>query len=121
MKKIIVEEEEKNQISSQHEEVDSRLFNFLIRRLKVEERNLGGNWGDFEPMKIKEYSFEGIPGYGFTGYNTKKEMERKILNMLDENDIIDTHPYELDERDPERVKIIKTIRKFLNFVLSETK
>jgi hypothetical protein len=48
-------------------------------------------------------------------------MERKILNMLDENDIIDTHPYELDERDPERVKIIKTIRKFLNFVLSDKK
>jgi hypothetical protein len=72
-------------------------------------------------MKIKEYSFEGIPGYGFTGYNSKKEMERKILNMLYENDIINTHPYDLDERDPERVKIVKTIRKILNFVLSETK
>ena len=119
--RIIINENEKNQISSQHEEIDSRLFNFLIRRLKGEERNWGGNWGDFEPMKIKEYSFEGIPGYGFTGYNSKKEMERKILNMLYENDIINTHPYDLDERDPERVKIVKTIRKILNFVLSETK
>lgn len=110
---------EKNQISSQHEEIDSRLFNFLARRLKIQERTLDGNYGDgFEPLTVIEYSFEGVPGYGFTGYNSKKEMERKILNMLDENDIIDSHLYWLDERDPKRVKIVKTIRKFLNFILS---
>ena len=123
MKKVIVEEEEKNQISSQHEEIDSRLFNFLIRRLKKETILMGGSdYGfDSEPISINRYTFEGVPSYGFSSYHSKKEVERIILNMLYENDIIDTHPYELDERDPERVKIIKTIRKFLNFVLSDKK
>lgn len=39
--KIILNEEEKNQISSQHEEIDSRLFNFLIRRVKKEKKRFG--------------------------------------------------------------------------------
>ena len=121
MKKIIIEEEEKNQISSQHEEIDSRLFNFLIRRLRVEERNLGGYIDDSNPMKIKEYTFEGLSGWGFNTYKSKKYIEKQIIDMLWEYDIIDSHPYDLDERDPKRVKIIKTVRKFLNFVLSDKK
>jgi hypothetical protein len=122
MKKIIVEEEEKNQISSQHEEIDSRLFNFLIRRLKVEERNLGGDYGvEFEPLIVIEYTFEGYPGYGFNTFHTKREMERFVVDMLWEEDVINIYPYSKNEQDPERVKIMKTIRKFLNFILSSKK
>ena len=47
-------------------------------------------------------------------------MENSIVNMLYHNDIID-YIYDMDERDPERVKIIRTIRKFLNFMLSDQK
>jgi len=101
----------------QLDEIDKKLFNFLIRRLKVEERNLSGYWEDFKPIKIKEYSFEGVPGYGFTDYYSKKEMEKTIIDMFWENDVIDFYPYELDERDPKRIKIIKTIRRFLNHTL----
>jgi hypothetical protein len=111
---------ENDDISSQHEEIDSKLFYFLIRRLHVNERELGGNWGDFTPLKVKEYSFEGYPTYGFNGYDSKKTMERKIIEMLYENDIIE-YLYDMDERDPKRVKIIKTIRKFIKFMLSDQK
>jgi hypothetical protein len=103
---------ENDDISSQHEEIDSKLFYFLIRRLHVNERELGGNWGDFTPLKVKEYSFN--------GYDSKKTMERKIIEMLYENDIIE-YLYDMDERDPKRVKIIKTIRKFIKFMLSDQK
>ena len=120
--KIKLNENEKDQISSQHEEIDSRLFNFLLRRIKINERNLGGNYGDeFEPLIVIEYTFEGYPGYGFNTFHTKREMERFVVDMLWENDIIDFDPYDLKEQDPKRVKIIKTVRKFLNFMLSGKK
>jgi hypothetical protein len=37
--------------------------------------------------------------------------------MLYENDILDNWIYDLDQQDPKRVKTIKTIRKFLDFIL----
>jgi len=114
MKRLVLSENE--QISSQHEDIDSKLFYFLMRRLKVSERELGG----YEPLKIKEYKFEGFPGYGFTDYVPKKRMETKIIEMLSENNITD-YIYDMDEQNPERVKIVKTIRKFLNFMLSDQK
>jgi len=115
MKRSVLSENE--QISSQHEDIDSKLFYFLIRRLKVNERKIGDDWGG---LKVKEYKFEGLPGYGFNGYMSKKDMENKIINMLYENDITD-YVYDMNEQDPERVKIIRTIRKFLNFMLSDQK
>jgi len=120
--KIKLNENEKDQISSQHEEIDSRLFNFLLRRIKINERNLGGNYGDeFEPLIVIEYTFEGYPGYGFNTFHTKREMERFVVDMLWEEGIINIYPYSKNEQDPERVKIMKTIRKFLNFILSGEK
>ena len=47
---------------------------------------------------------------------SKKEMERSIFTMLYENDVVEDID-EMDERNPERVKIVKTIRQFLNFIL----
>jgi hypothetical protein len=120
MKNRLLIEDDKNDILNQHEDIDHKLFNFLLRRIKIIERELGGNWEDTEPLKVKEYRFEGLPGYGFTGYMSKKDMEKSIITMLYENDIKD-YIYDMDERNPERVKIVKTIRKFLNFMLSDQK
>ena len=118
--KIILNEEEKNQISSQHEEIDSRIFNFLMRRIKKEKRKLGGEFGGFKPFEITEYTFEGLPGYGFTNLvSSKKDIQDRIFDMLYENDVIDYWPYDLNERDPQRVKLVKTIRKFINFILTD--
>lgn len=116
--KLLIENEEKENILNQYENIDKKLFNPLLRRLKIEKRKLGGNWGDIEPLEVTEYTFEGYPGYGFTSYDSKKTMENKIIKMLIENDTID-YIYDMDERDPKRVKIVKTIRNFLNFILQK--
>jgi hypothetical protein len=47
-------------------------------------------------------------------------METAIVEMLYENDITD-YIYDMDEQNPERQKFIKTIRKFLNFILTDQK
>jgi hypothetical protein len=117
MKRFLLSEEEKNDIKSQHDDIDRKLMTFLLRRHKIEEKELGYDWEDFDPVKITEYTFEGIPGYGFTNFFSKKEMEKKIIDMLYENDVLDYWPYDLDQQDPKRVKTIKTIRKFLDFIL----
>ena len=97
-------------------EIDKKIMNFLLRRFKKEERKLG----DFDdnPLIVTEYRFEGLPGYGFNSWTTKKEMEKSIINMLYENNMLENHPYDLDEKDPERVILVKTIRRFLSYVLS---
>jgi hypothetical protein len=117
MKRIILSEEETNDIKSQHDDIDRKLMNFLLRRSKVEEKKIDGGWSDVEPLIVTEYTFEGLPGYGFNSFASKKEMEKKIIEMLYENDIVENHPYDLDQQDPIRVKTIKTIRKFLDFIL----
>jgi hypothetical protein len=117
--KIVLNEEEKSQISSQHEEIDSSLFNFLMRRIKKENRKLDNEFYD-NPLEVTNYTFEGLPGYGFTNLvSSKKDIQNRIFDMLYENDIIDYWPYDLNERDPQRVKLTKTIRKFINFILTD--
>ena len=117
--KIILNENEKNQISSQHEEIDSSLFNFLMRRIKKENRKLGNEFYD-SPLEVTNYTFEGLPGYGFTNLvSSKKDIQNRIFEMLFENDVIDFWPYDLNERDSKRVKLTKTVRKFINFILTK--
>ena len=117
--KIRLTENERESISSQHEEFDSRILNFLMRRIKIEERNLGGNWGDIEPLKVTEYTFEGFPGHGFTSYQARPYWTRQILDLLEEAGIIpENWSGLLDEKDPERQKIIRTVRKFIKTILT---
>lgn len=111
---------ENEDISSQHEDIDSKLFYFLMRRIKVEEKNLGTDWLGDKPLRVTEYRFEGLPGYGFNSFGNKKDAENKIIEMLYENDVTE-YVYDMNERDPKRIKIVKTIRKFLNFILSDQK
>jgi hypothetical protein len=113
VRKILITEDEKNNISNQHSEIDSKLMNFLLRRVEKKERNIGD---DEHPINVIEISFRELPEYGFNNFRNRKEMERNIIEMLYENDIID-NIFELEETNPKRVKIIKTIRVFLNFIM----
>lgn len=118
--KIILNEGEKQNISSQYDDIDRNLFNFLTRRIRVETKKLGEDFGDLDPLIVIQYTFEGYPQWGFNSFQNKKEMETKIIEMLYENDIID-YIYDMDERNPERMKIVKTVRNFLNFILKDKK
>jgi|LakMenEpi03Aug12_release.lakeMendotaPanAssembly.Ray.scaffolds.fasta_scaffold2357878_1 hypothetical protein len=116
-----------NEISSQHEEIDSRLFNFLMRRIKKEIRNIHQGFGtnyefeDFEPLNVTEYTFEEFPSYGFNTFNNKKQMEYKIVEMLvEETDLVGDWFFGPENvNNPERQKFMRTIRKFLNFILTD--
>jgi hypothetical protein len=118
--RLLIEDGDKKDILLQHDEVDPKLFNFLLRRIKIEEKDLGTDWFDNRRILVNEYRFDGLPGYGFNSYDSKKTMESKIIEMLYENDITD-YIYDMVEQNPERQKIIKTIRKFLNFILIDQK
>ena len=118
--KIIITENERKSISSQHEEFDSRILNFLMRRIKVEERKLGGDFGDFEPLTTIEYTFNGFPGYGFNSYQARSYWTRQILELLEEAEIIPEN-WHGDPRvkNSERQKIIKTVREFIKIILTK--
>ena len=105
--------------SSQNEEFDSRILNFLMRRINVEKRKLGGDFGDFEPLTTIEYTFNGFPGYGFNSYQARSYWTRQILDLLEEGGIIpENWSGDLGEKDPERQKIIRTVRKFIKTILT---
>jgi hypothetical protein len=116
-----------NEISSQDGEIDSRIFNFLMRRIKKETRNIHQGFGtnyefeDFEPLNVTEYTFEGFPRFGFNTFNNKKQMERKIIEMLiEETDLVGDWFFGPENvNNPERQKFMRTIRKFLNFILTD--
>ena len=121
--KIKITENEKDQISSQYEEIDLSLFNFLLRRIQVIEKDLGTDWFGNKPLRVTEYRFDGFPGYGFNSFSSKKDMEFKIVEMLiEETEFVGDWYYgPQNVNNPERQKFIKTIRKFLNFILTDQK
>ena len=105
-------------LKEETEEIDQKVMNFLIRRIKKETKKVGIPLGDYQPLEVTEYSFEGLPGYGFNSfYNSKKDLELKICKMLYEIDVVDFWIYDLEPSDPKRVKLIKTVRNFLNNIL----
>lgn len=112
VRKILITEDEKTDISNQHSEIDMRLMHFLLRRVEKKEIKIGD---DEHPIDVIEISFRGLPEHGFNSFNNKKEMEKKIIEMLYEKNMIDDI-FELEENNPERIKVIKTIRAFLNFI-----
>jgi len=117
--KIIITENERESISSQHEEFDSRILNFLMRRINVEKRKLG-DFHHIEPLEIVEYTFDGFPGYGFNSYQARPYWTKQILELLEEAEIIpEDWNGDSKVKDSERQKIIKTVRKFIKSILTK--
>jgi hypothetical protein len=114
MKKFFITEGEKTEISNKHEEIDRKILNFLLRRGNVTEKQIGD---DEHPIKFSEVRFEGLPGFGFSTFNNRKDMEKSIIEMLEEKEVINLGEFNPNVLDTDRQKIIKTIRYFLNFIL----
>lgn len=122
MRKIVLTEEEKDNLSKKHEEIDRTLYNFLLRRYQIEEKTLPkGIWSDEDdlpPLSWKEVHFVDFPSYSLSSYMSRKEMEWRILNMLEDAEKLNTDDFRGNQGfDPNRQKKMKTIRKFLNLVL----
>lgn len=109
-------------LHEQTQEIDTKILNFLKRRIRIEKRTIGSNWEELDPIEVTDYIFEGLPGYGFNHFMSKKEMTRRILNMLyEETDLVDEDFYStpMNVRDPKVEKIMRTVRLFLNEILKK--
>ena len=124
MKRIFLTEEEKDDLSKKHEDIDRKLMNFLLRRYNVEKRTLprtpffDPDDDDLPPISWTEVNFVDFPGYGISSYMSRKDMEWRLLNMLEEAEKLNTDDFRGNRGfDADRQKKMKTIRTFLNFVL----
>lgn len=109
-------------LHEQTQEIDTNILNFLKRRINIQEKSFGYESDDIKPLKVTEYTFEGLPGYGFNSFATKKEMVKRILNMLyEQTDLVDEDFYStpMNVRDPKVEKIMRTVRVFLNQIIKK--
>jgi len=99
-------------IKEETEDYDRKVMNFLLRRYETNEINID------EKIKFKEIYFKiEDEYYRLSEWDSKKRQIQKILNMLEENNVIEPVNNFSNQNDPYRQKIIKTIRKFLNDVM----
>ena len=124
MKRIFLTEEEKGDLSKKHEDIDRKLMNFLLRRHKVEEKTLPRSTffdpddDDLPPLSWKEVHFVDFPGYSLSSYMSRKDMEWRLLNMLEDAEKLNTDDFRGNKGfDGDRQKKMKTIRAFLNFIM----
>jgi len=124
MKRIFLTEEEKDDLSKKHEDIDRKLMNFLLRRHTVKEKTLpktpffDPDDDDLPPISWTEVNFVDFPRYGLSSYMSRKDMEWRLLNMLEEAEKLNTDDFRGNRGfDADRQKKMKTIRVFLNFVL----
>lgn len=124
MKRIFLTEEEKDDLSKKHEGIDRKLMNFLLRRHTVEEKTLPKSTffdpddDDLPPLSWKEVNFVDFPRHGLSSYMSRKDMEWRLLNMLEDAEKLYVDDFRGNRGfDADRQKKMKTIRAFLNFVL----
>ena len=95
-------------LKEETEEIDQKVMNFLLRRYEINEINIDDN------IKFKELYFKvGDDYYGVSMWDSKKRQIRKILNMLEENNVIEQINNFANKNDPYRQKVVRTIKKFL--------
>ena len=107
---------ESRRLTENEEDPTQKILNFLRRRYKVEETNLG-DWGEGSLM-IKQISFD-VNGqrYSISNFQNKKEQIKNIVDMLTEHNVIEPiDPYRR-ELDPYAQKVIRATKTFLNQVM----
>jgi hypothetical protein len=102
----------KSVIKEETEEIDQNVMNFLLRRHKINEINID------DSIKFKEVYFKvGDDYYGISLWDSRKRQIRKILNMLEENNVTEPINNFANENDPYRQKVVRTIKKFLSEIM----
>jgi hypothetical protein len=102
-------------LTENEEDPTQKILNFLIRRHKVEEKNLGD---EEEPITFKIITFN-LEGefYSVSNFQNKITQVQQIFDMLIDGNVIE--PIELygKSNDPYRQKVIRAIKRFLNQVM----
>ena len=108
IKQVLIEETE---------QFDKRVLTYLRRHANIDEKTIGDDDWSFT---VKSVSFN-IDGdwYSITSFMSKKEMTNKIINMLDENNVIDFGEYQINVKDLDRQKMVKTVRYFIDSIFSK--
>jgi uncharacterized protein (UPF0262 family) len=102
----------KHILKEETEEIDRNVMNFLLRRYEINEINIDNN------INYKEIYFKVDDDYyGISTWDDKKRQIRKILDMLQENNVIEPVNNYSNQNDPYRQKVIRTIKKFLYEVM----
>jgi len=104
-------------LKENEEDPTQKILNFLLRRYKVEDIDLG--W-EGNPIKFKTIKFD-VYGekYGFTTFENKSEQIRKIVDMLIIHNVIEPiDPYERQLR-PYIQKVIRAVKLFINQVMPD--
>jgi len=106
---------ESRRLIENEEDPTQKILNFLMRRYKVEEKNLGD---EEEPITFKIITFN-LKGeiYSVSNFQNKITQVQQIFDMLIHGNVIE--PIELYGKslDPYRQKVIRTIKRFLNQVM----
>jgi len=105
---------ESKTLQENEDDPTQKILNFLLRRYKVEERNLGD---EQDPIIYKTIFFD-VDGetYVISTFDNKREQIRKIVDMLIIHNIIEPiDPYER-QLDPYTQKVIRAVKSFLNQV-----
>ena len=106
---------ESRRLTENEDDPTQKILNFLLRRYKVEERNLGD---EQDPIIFKTIFFN-VNGetYSISTFQNKQEQRMVIIKMLIERDVIE--PFNFYERhlDPYAQKVIRAIKTFINQVM----
>lgn len=106
---------ESRRLTENEEDPTQKILNFLRRRYKVEERNLGD---EQDPIIYKTIFFD-VDGetYTISTFQNKQEQRMTIIKMLIEHDVIE--PFNFYERhlDPYAQKVVRSVKSFLNQVM----
>ena len=89
--------------------MDNNILNFLRRRYEISKIEIAGT----EVIQLYFNNGEVI----INSLQNRKQMELKILYYLEDNGYIDMNTFFSNERSPEMVSVIRTVRKFLNEVM----
>ena len=92
-----------------------KILNFLLRRYKIDEVDLG--WAD-NPIKLKMIKFD-IDGerYSISTFENKRQQIAKILDMLTIHNVIDDIDSNEGKLDPYTQKVVRAVKQFINQVM----
>jgi len=93
-------------------DINQNILNFLRRRHEISKIEIAGT----EVIQLYFNNGEVI----INSLQNRKQMELKILYYLEDNGYIDMNTFFSNERSPEMVSVIRTVRKFLNEVMPQS-
>jgi hypothetical protein len=106
---------ESNIIKENEDNPTQKILNFLLRRYKIDEVDLG--WTD-NPIKLKMIKFD-IDGerYSISTFENKRQQIAKILDMLTIHNVIDNIDSNEGKLDPYTQKVVRAVKQFINQVM----